>query len=130
MHAQLNETTAAHGDGTRLGGGTDHLAELVQRAQQGDASVVPQLRELLEQRPELWQRLGDVAGHVEEALLTLAGTLRENVDLAGEVEELWRRLQEVDHAPCNPEERDQAPASTPAAADDGPADASRASTAG
>jgi hypothetical protein len=52
---------------------TEEMRVLLHRAQQGDGRVVPQLRELLEKRPELWQRLGDVAGHVEEALLTLAG---------------------------------------------------------
>jgi hypothetical protein len=31
------------------------------------------LRELLGSRPELWRRLGDLAGHVEEALLGVAG---------------------------------------------------------
>jgi len=34
--------------------------------------VLPQLRELLHARPELWRRLGDLSGHVEEALLGLA----------------------------------------------------------
>jgi hypothetical protein len=34
--------------------------------------VLPQLRELLDERPELWQRLGHLTGHVEEALLDMA----------------------------------------------------------
>jgi hypothetical protein len=51
---------------------TEEIRVLLVRAQQGDTSVLPQLRELLDGRPELWQRLGDLRGHVEEALLDLA----------------------------------------------------------
>src|SRR5262245_34372122 len=51
---------------------TEELRRLLERAQKGDTGVLPQLRELLENRPALWQRLGDLTGHVEEALLDLA----------------------------------------------------------
>src|SRR5262245_19103886 len=51
---------------------TEAMRSLLQRGQQGDASVLPQLRELLDERPELWQRLGNLTGHVEEALLDMA----------------------------------------------------------
>jgi hypothetical protein len=51
---------------------TDEVRELLERAQGGDANVLPQLRELLDNRPELWRRLGDLVSHVEEALLDLA----------------------------------------------------------
>ena len=37
------------------------LRELVIRAKQGDAAVVPQLKEYLRQHPEVWNRVGDLA---------------------------------------------------------------------
>jgi hypothetical protein len=52
---------------------TEEMRLLLQRAQAGDPAVLPQLRELLDARPALWQRLGDLTGHVEEALLGQAG---------------------------------------------------------
>jgi hypothetical protein len=51
---------------------TEEMRQLLLRAQGGDPAVLPELRELLDARPELWKRLGDLAGHVEEALLGLA----------------------------------------------------------
>src|SRR5262245_5707164 len=51
---------------------TEAMRALLQRAQQGDASVLTQLRALLDERRELWQRLGNLTGHVEEALLDMA----------------------------------------------------------
>jgi len=51
---------------------TEAMRVLLQRGQQGDASVLTQLRELLDERPALWKRLGDLTGHVEEALLDMA----------------------------------------------------------
>jgi hypothetical protein len=50
----------------------EEVRALLLRAQQGDVGVLDQLRELLDDRPELWKRLGDLVGHVEEALLALA----------------------------------------------------------
>ena len=50
----------------------DEVRALLLRAQEGDAAVLDQLRELLDGRPELWKRMGDLVAHVEEALLTLA----------------------------------------------------------
>ena len=52
---------------------TEAERRLLQRAQAGDPAVLSELRELLGSRPELWRRLGDLAGHVEEALLGQAG---------------------------------------------------------
>jgi hypothetical protein len=52
---------------------TAEMRQLLQRAQGGDPAVLSELRELLDARPELWRRLGDLGGHVEEALLGLAG---------------------------------------------------------
>ena len=51
---------------------TEEMRRLLLRAQAGDPAVLPQLRELLGSRPELWRRLGDLAGHVEEVLVGLA----------------------------------------------------------
>ena len=52
---------------------TEAERRLLQRAQAGDPAVLSELRELLGSRPELWRRLGDLAGHVEEVLVGLAG---------------------------------------------------------
>ena len=47
------------------------LRELIARAQAGDATALPQLRTLLDEHPELWQRVGDLAAWVERAWLAL-----------------------------------------------------------
>src|SRR4051812_23317493 len=47
------------------------LAELVQRAHRGDRSVLPALREALQADPSLWQTIGDLAAHTQEAWLQL-----------------------------------------------------------
>jgi hypothetical protein len=49
------------------------MRALLLRAQQGDQTVLPQLRELLDNRPELWRQFGDLADHARDALLRLAG---------------------------------------------------------
>jgi len=51
---------------------SEAMRSLLERGQRGDASVLSPLRELLDERPELWQRLGNLTGHVEEALLDVA----------------------------------------------------------
>ena len=43
------------------------LQELTERAKQGDASVLPELRETLRNSPEVWQHFGNVARHAERA---------------------------------------------------------------
>lgn len=48
------------------------LDELVRRAQAGDQSVLPQLRQLLEEQPMLWQAAGDLARQAEIQLVELA----------------------------------------------------------
>ena len=48
------------------------LNELVQRAQGGDASVLPQLKAALDDHPEIWQSVGDLAAHTEAAFIRLA----------------------------------------------------------
>src|SRR5262245_50727317 len=75
MDAQLNETVREQGGDTGRGRDMERLAELVQRAQQGDLTVLPLLREALEADPSLWQEYGDLAAQAQEAWLQLlAGT--------------------------------------------------------
>lgn len=47
------------------------LQELLQRAQQGDASVLPDLGRLVEDNPGLWQSVGNLAGHARGMWLNL-----------------------------------------------------------
>jgi hypothetical protein len=72
----------------------DELNRLVERARQGDEEVLPQLRHLLDTRPEIWRRYGDLGAHAREAWLRLiSGTdiaLRESITL--KVEDLAREL--------------------------------------
>jgi hypothetical protein len=49
----------------------EHLQRIVQRAEQGDASVLPELRRALDEHPEAWRRCGDVALEAQEAWLQL-----------------------------------------------------------
>ena len=44
---------------------------LVTRANTGDATALTQLRELLDARPEIWQRIGDLAKHAETLMVDL-----------------------------------------------------------
>src|SRR5262245_50100575 len=69
---------------------TEQVRELLFRAQQGDQSVLPQLRAVLDGRPGLWRQLGDLAGHARDALLALAS----GPSLLAR-ESIRRRLQEV-----------------------------------
>lgn len=79
--------------------------ELLSRAQDGDLSVLPELRAFLDLRPDVWQKAGDLAEYVREALLSLAGQqsllLKESVrrkmsalelELAGEAPSRLERL--------------------------------------
>src|SRR5262245_56691085 len=69
---------------------TEQVRELLFRAQEGDQSVLPQLREVLDSRPGLWRQMGDLAGHARDALLALAS----GRSLLAK-ESIRRRLQEV-----------------------------------
>jgi hypothetical protein len=51
---------------------TEAVRKLLERAHAGDASVLPQLRTLLNEQPELWRRHGDLAQHVQTTLLGAA----------------------------------------------------------
>ena len=50
----------------------DEIKAVVGRAKLGDASVLPRLRELLSQYPELWRRYGDLAAQAEAGWASLA----------------------------------------------------------
>ena len=67
-----------------------HLEALVRRARQGDESVLPELRQLLDCCPELWKRCGDLATQAQKAWLDLVG----GVDLVCK-ESLRRQLDEM-----------------------------------
>jgi hypothetical protein len=49
------------------------LADLVAQAQAGDATVLPALRKLLRERPEIWRQVGELSRRAEAAPLDLAG---------------------------------------------------------
>jgi len=68
----------------------DEVRDLLGRAAGGDPEALPELRSVLDRRPELWRRLGDLAAHVELAWVTeVAGT---NAALA---EMLTRKVSEL-----------------------------------
>jgi hypothetical protein len=46
--------------------------EVVERAEQGDQTALPELRQALTEVPELWQRYGDMGRWAEEAWVRLA----------------------------------------------------------
>jgi hypothetical protein len=50
----------------------DELAQLLQRAEAGDRSVLPQLQRALDGNPALWRGYGDLAAHAEASLAMLA----------------------------------------------------------
>jgi hypothetical protein len=50
---------------------TEEMRHLLLRAQEGDQAVLPELRQLLDGRPELWREFGNVAGHARDALVAL-----------------------------------------------------------
>src|SRR4051812_5496056 len=77
------------------------LQSLVQRAQRGDESVQPELRELLDAHPEIWQRCGDLALQAQAAWLRLISgpdlLLRES--LQRKLEQLKSDLAGTDPSP-------------------------------
>jgi len=83
-------------------GGGEGLRRVVERARQGDAAALPELRRLLDESPELWRFYGDLARHAEESLVALAAG--DNLLLR---ESLRRKLLELKAslAPNTPLER-------------------------
>jgi hypothetical protein len=47
------------------------LRALVVRAQGGDATALPRIRDILDERPEVWQHLGDLSAVAERAWITV-----------------------------------------------------------
>jgi hypothetical protein len=50
---------------------TEQLQELLLKAQEGDRSILPQLKQVLDTNPDLWQQVGDLAQHAELTMLNL-----------------------------------------------------------
>ena len=63
----MPETTPHDHDGPY----TSYMRELIQRARQDDQTAMPELKTLLDDTPELWQQIGDLAHHVENAWIKL-----------------------------------------------------------
>jgi hypothetical protein len=45
----------------------EQIQDILDRAQQGDHTVLPELEHLLDNQPEIWRRCGDLAGQVQAA---------------------------------------------------------------
>jgi hypothetical protein len=79
----------------------ERLQLLVQRAQQGDEGVVPELRQALDANPEIWERYGDLALQAQGAWLELICgpnlLLRES--LVRKIEEMEREVLEAKECP-------------------------------
>ena len=70
--------------------GNGAVVDLIDRARQGDATVLPELRKLFDRDPTIWQQAGDLGRRTEAAWVNLiAGT---DVTLA---ESLGRQLAEM-----------------------------------
>lgn len=67
---------------------THEVNQILTRAKQGDQSVLPQLREVLDDYPELWQKAGDLGDWAREAIITFAS----NYDLTAE-ESMRRKMK-------------------------------------
>jgi hypothetical protein len=75
--------------------------EVVALAHQGDPAVLPQLQELLDQRPDLWRWAGDLAAHARESLLGLASgnSLLVRESIRRKMDELASGLEESSGSP-------------------------------
>lgn len=51
--------------------GLNELEHLLARAQRGDLAILPQLRQVLNERSDIWQHYGDLAWQAEGALIKL-----------------------------------------------------------
>jgi hypothetical protein len=79
----------------------EEIRGLLARAQAGDASVLPQLKQFLDERPEVWRRLGDLAVHARDALLALAAadSLLARESMARRMDELEAELAGTSPSP-------------------------------
>ena len=80
-------------DGTKAE--VERISALIERAQQGDGAVVPELRKVLDQQPHLWRAAGDLARVTESAWVqrTAGDNLLFRESIARRVRELRRELQ-------------------------------------
>jgi hypothetical protein len=69
---------------------TDEMQRLLIRAQDGDITCLTELRALLDSRPDLWKKVGDLAEHAE--LITLRLVAGENLHI---MEAVQRKLAEL-----------------------------------
>jgi hypothetical protein len=72
----------------------EDLNSLVKRARGGDETALPELSEMLDTRPEVWQYFGNLAGHAREAWLRVisADDLALKESTARKAEDLMREL--------------------------------------
>jgi hypothetical protein len=52
---------------------SEDVAQLLERAEKGDVTVLPLLRRLLDESPEIWRGYGDLSLQAQGALVKLAG---------------------------------------------------------
>ncbi|MEQ8788444.1 MAG: hypothetical protein RIC55_19190 [Pirellulaceae bacterium] len=71
--APADQSTADEvpGDGNQSPNGNDDFRLLVERANGGDAEANKRLREILDNNPEVWQKIGDLAAHARLTLIRL-----------------------------------------------------------
>jgi hypothetical protein len=69
---------------------TEDMQRLLMRAQDGDITCLTELRALLDDRPDLWKQVGNIAEHAE--LITLRLVARENLHIQ---EAVQRKLAEL-----------------------------------
>ena len=50
----------------------ERVQQVLRRAMQGDQSVLPELGKVLDAHPSIWQRVGDLAAHAQDAWVNLA----------------------------------------------------------
>ena len=73
---------------------TDALQQLVERARQGDRTVLPELRKALDENPDIWQAAGDLAKHAEATWVRLIS--KDDLLIHESIQrELDRRRQEL-----------------------------------
>jgi hypothetical protein len=73
---------------------TQEIMDLIKRAEEGDLSVMPQLSDFLDKRPDLWRKFGDLGKNVEDLLVAIvSGTsLFANEAVRRRLEELRAEL--------------------------------------
>ena len=77
------------------------VALIVSRAEQGDATVLPVLRELLDHRDDLWREVGDLAVQAQRSLIRVASghNLMLGESLERKAADLRKELAGVDASP-------------------------------